>query len=107
MDGDIETYWAAKDQADPVSLTVRLKNPEQANVFEVREFLPYGQRIKGFELDVLVDGIWKKVKEGTTVGNKRLIRFETATIEALRFTITEAKAAPVITEMGLYLEAEI
>jgi len=107
LDGDIETYWAAKDQADPVSLTVKLKNPEQANVFEVREFLPYGQRIKGFELEVLVDGIWKKVKEGTTVGNKRLIRFETATIEALRFTITEAKAAPVITEMGLYLEAEI
>jgi len=107
LDGNLETYWAAKDQADAVNLTLRLENPQKANVFEVREFLPYGQRIKGFELEVLADGLWKKIKVGTTVGSKRLIRFDTATIEALRFTITETKAAPLITEMGLYLEAEI
>ncbi|MGB0393362.1 MAG: hypothetical protein ACPGCK_05775, partial [Flavobacteriaceae bacterium] len=84
-----------------------LEAPQKANVFQVREYLPMGQRIKAFTLEVKTNGEWKTVKESTTIGNKRLVRFETTEVEAVRFTIHDAKAAPVLSEMGLYLAPNI
>ena len=45
---------------------------------------------------------WKSIKTGTTIGNKRLIRFTTNDINAIRITILETKDIPVISEIGLY-----
>lgn len=107
LDGNNDTHWAAKDVDKPVVLTATLEAPQKANVFQVREYLPMGQRIKAFTLEVKTNGEWKTVKESTTIGNKRLVRFETTEVEAVRFTIHDAKAAPVLSEMGLYLAPNI
>jgi len=103
LDHNNNTYWAAKDEAAQVVLTATMDTPQKANVFEVREYLPMGQRIKLFSLEVQTEGVWKTVKESTTVGNKRLVRFDTTMVEAIRFSIHDAKAAPVLSEIGLYL----
>ena len=84
------------------TIELQLENPEEANTFMIQEYLPMGQRIKSFYFEVLSEGSWKKVYEGTTIGNKRLIRFDTQTIEGVRFTITDTKAQVVLSNMGLY-----
>ncbi|MDA1019828.1 MAG: hypothetical protein O2790_06475 [Bacteroidetes bacterium] len=45
---------------------------------------------------------WELIKTGSTVGNKRLIRFNDNQIDAIRITIKEAKDIPFISEIGLY-----
>ena len=61
-----------------------------------------GQRVKSFYFEVFTGGNWQKVYEGSTIGNKRLIRFKTQTIERARFTVTDKKAQIVISNIGLF-----
>ena len=73
----------------------------------IQEYLPMGQRIKSFTLEILRDGIWVKEYEGTTIGNKRLVRFDTQTIDGLRFTVNETKARVVLSNLGLFKAPEL
>ena len=107
IDGDPETYWASNKNSKPAVITLSPQSPQKATIFEIREHLPFGQRVKAFQLELKTNGEWKTIKQGTTIGNKRLIRFDPIEVEALRFTIFESKAAPVISEIGLYLEPKL
>ena len=51
---------------------------------------------------IKTNGEWKHIEKGATIGNKRLIRFETTLISALRFSIEDSKASPVISNIGVY-----
>ena len=53
----------------------------RVNTFMIQEYLPMGQRIKSFYFEVFSGGNWEKMYEGSTIGNKRLIRFQTQNIE--------------------------
>ena len=45
--------------------------------------------------------------EGTTIGNKRLVRFDTQTIDGLRFTVNETKARVVLSNLGVFKAPEL
>ena len=107
IDGDPETYWASNKNSKPAVITLSPQSPQKATIFEIREHLPFGQRVKAFQLELKTNGEWKTIKQGTTIGNKRLIRFDPIEVEALRFTIFESKASPVISVIGLYLEPKL
>ncbi|MEO6473474.1 discoidin domain-containing protein, partial [Luteolibacter sp.] len=61
-----------------------------------------GQRVKGFTVEAHVDGNWKEVAKGSTIGYKRILRFAGVKADQVRFTITDSKASPVISSIGLY-----
>ncbi len=73
----------------------------------IQEYIPLGQRIKSFAVEILSSGKWKMVYQGSTIGNKRLVRFETQTVEAVRFKVNESKAQVVLSNAGLYRAPEI
>ena len=66
-----------------------------------------GQRVKSFTLEILTKRSWVKVYEGTTIGNKRLVRFDTQTINGIRFTVNETKAQVVLSNLGLFKAPEL
>jgi len=39
---------------------------------------------------------------GTTIGRKRIITFPAKEVSAVRFTVTSAKASPLISEIEIY-----
>jgi alpha-L-fucosidase len=49
-----------------------------------------------------VDGNWQEVAKATTIGYKRILRFPTVEATRVRFTITDSKSCPVISNIGLY-----
>ena len=51
---------------------------------------------------IKVNEKWVTVEKGTTVGKKRLIKFEPLIVKDLRFTIVDSKDIPLISELGLY-----
>ena len=67
-----------------------------------REDISKGQRVEGFTLEAWKDGQWKKIAEGTTVGYKRLLRFQDIQTSKVRVTITATRLTAYISEMGLY-----
>ena len=107
IDNNPDTFWVATADDEKPSITLLLNTAQEANTFMIQEYLPLGQRIKSFTFEVLVNGVWEKVYEGSTIGNKRLIRFETQALDGVRFTVTDSKAQAVFSNMGLFKAPEL
>ena len=101
-DDNEETYWTTNDGIIEATLKLSFEKPVLANVFKISEFIPLGQRIKSFRFEIKSNHKWAIIKEGSTIGNKRLIRFKTCKIDAIRFSILDSKSSPIISELGLY-----
>lgn len=103
-DGNRDTYWTTDDAAATPELVLDLGRPARLNVVSLREFLPLGQRVEAFALDVWRDGAWHEFARGTSIGNRRLIRTAPLTTDKVRLRITQAPVCPAISEVGLFLE---
>ena len=98
-----------------VTTILDFTQPTIFNRFLAEEDIVLGQRVKKFTLEALVDGQWLPLKDElvehgdglTTIGHRRIICFPTIAATKLRFTITDAKAQPVIKKLGVYLAPEL
>ncbi|MDO5608668.1 MAG: alpha-L-fucosidase [Capnocytophaga sp.] len=102
IDGNSQTYWTTDDGITNASLEIHFKNSTALNRFMVREYIPLGQRVKAFRLEYDDNDSWKIIDEQTTIGYKRILRFDPVTTTRLRFTILDAKDVPVISEIAVY-----
>lgn len=107
VDGNKNTYWAADDNIKTASLTIDFGKPSRFNRFLVQEDIRLGQRVKAFTVEGLVDGSWKELAKATTIGYKRILRFPSVTATKVRFTITDSKSCPVISNIGVYNAPQI
>ena len=106
-DGNKDTYWATDDGVIKASLNVDFGKPITFNRFLVQEYIRLGQRIKTFTVEALVDGNWKELVKATTIGYKRILLFPTVRATQLRINITDSKACPVISTIGIYNAPQI
>lgn len=72
------------------------------DVIEIQEYIPLGQRISSFTVDVRVNGEWMSYGEGGTIGYKRLVKGAPITADAVRVNITGAYAVPLINNVSVY-----
>jgi alpha-L-fucosidase len=105
VDGDAATYWATDDGATTGTLRLELAHPSRFDQVRAREAVALGQRVEAWALDVEVDGAWKTVAEATTIGIRRIVRFEPVTASRVRLRVTRARACPAIAEVALFLSA--
>ena len=89
------------------SVTYKLKSNSEIDIVMLRERIEHGQRVEAFEVEVLTRKGWQKVAEGTTIGNKRLLRIEPVKASKLRVTILGSRAEAQIAEAGAFRSAEI
>jgi alpha-L-fucosidase len=105
IDNRRETYWATDDAERTPALVLDLKRDVTFNVVRIREFLPLGQRVEAFSVDVWRDGRWTEFANGTSIGNCRLLRKAAVTTSKVRLRITQAPVCPAISEFALFAEA--
>ncbi|MGE5296829.1 MAG: alpha-L-fucosidase [Solirubrobacterales bacterium] len=103
-DADRSTYWATDDEVHEAEVVVNLGEPTLFNRVRVQEYIQLGQRIEGFTVEARVDGAWKKVAEGTTIGPRRILCFDGVLADQVRLAITSSRACPTISTLELYLE---
>ncbi len=102
LDNNKDTYWATDDDVTKASLTIDLGKPTLFNRFLVQEYIRLGQRVKAFTVEALIDGNWKDVAKATTIGYKRILRFPSVKATKVRFSITDSKSCPLISNIGIY-----
>ncbi len=102
VDNNPDTYWATDDSVKTASLTVDLGQTTKFNRFLVQEDIRLGQRVKGFTLEALVNNEWQLITSQTTIGRKRILRFPEVTATKVRLNITDSKACPVISNIGIF-----
>jgi alpha-L-fucosidase len=102
VDGNPETYWATDDGVLSASLILDFGKEITFNRFLAREYIPLGQRVREFSIEAWVDGGWEEIDRQTTIGSKRILRFDNIRSQKLRFTILDARACPLITTVEVY-----
>ena len=102
VDGNKNTYWATDDAVTSASLTIDFGKPATFNRFLAQEYIRLGQRVKAFTVEGLINGSWKELANGATIGYKRILLFPSVTATQIRFTITAAKSCPLISNIGVY-----
>lgn len=104
-DGKYDTYWATKDDVTTGTIEFALPRVERVNRMLLQEYIPLGQRVQSFIVEYLDNKQWTPVKlneETTTIGYKRLLRFETIQTKALRVRITAARGSLCINNIEAY-----
>ncbi|HZJ79567.1 MAG TPA: alpha-L-fucosidase [Dysgonamonadaceae bacterium] len=96
------SYWRA-DNGDYKEY--KIKEGETINTVLLQEDILKGQRVEVFKVEGLIDGSWTKLAEGTTIGYKRLLRFDDVSPEKIRVTITETRSNSNINKIGAYYAA--
>ena len=78
-DGEYDTYWATEDSVTSAVIEFEWPAPQKVNRMLLQEYIPLGQRVQSFVVEYNKEGEWLPVKlneETTTIGYKRLLRFE-------------------------------
>lgn len=102
-DSDYDTSIKPKIKTGATEILFKTKEPISFNVLSIQEDIRKGQRVESFELDIRDNtGKWVKIAEGSTIGHKRLLRFETTTAKEIKIVIHQVRDIPSIAEIGLY-----
>jgi alpha-L-fucosidase len=102
LDGNNATHYTTKANDTTTVIELQLKSPESFNVLQLQENIRMGQRIERFEFDYWDGKEWKIAAKGTTIGYKRLLRFNTVTTNKVRLKILSSRLNPCLSEFGIY-----
>ncbi len=101
-DEDSQTYWATEDGVNEASIEIDLGKKTEFNRLRLEEFIALGQRINSFSLEAETNGKNQLICEGTTVGYKRLLKFEPVIAQKLRLKLKTNAPCVTLSEIGLY-----
>ncbi len=100
IDGDKNTYWAPKNTSG--ILEVDLGEPLTFNVSMIMEYIALSQRVEEYSIEVFNGSEWKTIVNGTTIGHKKLDRFDDIKASKIRLNIKRSSDVPLIRSFGLF-----
>ncbi len=101
-DGDPETYWTTNDTTVSASLTLTFDAEVEMNRLMLQEYIPLGQRVQDFSIEVKDSGQWKEIDRQTTMGYKRILRFEAVRTGQIRINILKSKGPPLLSNVRIF-----
>ena len=102
IDGNKDTYWATDNDITSGAITVEFDGPTEVNRLLLQEYIPLGQRIQNFIVEAEVDGKWVEIDGQTTIGHRRILKFEMVNATKLRVDFKKAKGSLAISNLELY-----
>ena len=99
-----DAFYKPFDGENAPEIVLRLPEARAVSILSLKEHIPMSQRIERFAVDVRTEegGNWKQIAEGTTVGYRKILRFDPVTTDAVRIRILDSRVCPVLSFVGLY-----
>jgi alpha-L-fucosidase len=102
LDGDRDSYWATDDDITTAHLVFQFQDSQEISYIVLQEHIKLGQRVKAFHLEAKIEGEWKTIAEGTTIGYKRILPLKGVVSKEIRVVIDASLACPVLSEVQLF-----
>jgi len=83
-------------------LDLDLASPATIDHIVTMEDITEGQRVREYVLQGKVDGHWKELCHGTSIGHKKIDRIQPITVEAVRLICTKSVGEPIIRKLAVY-----
>ena len=97
-----DSYYKPFDGENAVTLNVKLPEEKTVSHVVVKECIPFSQRIEKYAIDAKVGGEWVEVASGTTVGYKKIAKFDAVKTDEIRIRILDSRVCPIISFVGIY-----
>ena len=83
-------------------LTLKFKKAKTVNHVILQEDLRFGECVRSFKIEGLVNGKWEVLSKGSSIGNKRILKFEDRKISRLRLIVLNAVRKPQIKNLSAF-----
>lgn len=100
----------AKDASERTvdnSMTVSFKKAVTFTQLILKEDIRKGQRIKGFEVEALINGDWKTIAKGTTISHKRILLLPETTASEVKITFHTDASELIFPKVEIYNVPEL
>ncbi len=84
------------------SLILKLGHKQPVNYCIIQENIKNGERIRQYKIEAKVNGKWRTICNGESVGHKRIGKFNPVETDILRLTVNESVALPDIINFSAY-----
>ena len=96
-----ESYWQSDTDEAPW-IEIDLMDDYDINKLVLREAVALGQRIEKYTVLGMVDGKWKKLGEGTTIGACSICRFPELRVQNIRVVIEKTRGFAALRGLEAY-----
>lgn len=83
-------------------LSLDLKGKQKGNYYILQEDITLGERIRAYRVEARTGGKWVTVAKGTSVGHKRIERFDPIETTAFRVVVEQCTDTPQIRDFSVY-----
>ena len=101
-DGDKDTYWAVNDSTTTAALEIDLGQSREIRYVIIQEYIKLGQRVKSFTVEGRENNEWRPLASATTIGYKRILKFDPVQADRIRIRITSSKPCPILSNVEVY-----
>lgn len=102
---DYDRYWAVEDGLKKAELQFDFPERTAVNRVLLQEYIPNGQNVSSFSLERFINGKWLPIEvteDLTTIGHKRIVRFQTVSMDKLRIRFKTCKGTLCISNVAAY-----
>jgi alpha-L-fucosidase len=93
--------WRPADASTAAVAEIDLGRERPVGLADLREDILQGQWLEHVTVEVMVDGAWRQVGEGSTVGCRRLLRWDPVAARRVKITVVGA-SRPSSLRLGLF-----
>ncbi|WP_426662657.1 alpha-L-fucosidase [Rhodanobacter aciditrophus] len=102
LDTNPDTYWSAAHSVRDAWLEIELPRDVEFDTLELGEAIAFGQNIANYRVETWNNGAWQPLAWGTTIGHKKLTRFDPVRTTRLRVLLEFAYGTPRLSRVAAY-----
>lgn len=95
-------YWHSGMHPKNATLVLDLGDDYDIDKIVLGEHIQSGQQIEQFTLSAEINGKWKRLAKGSTIGYRRILRFPETRIQRFQLTITQTREFATISHFAAY-----
>ena len=98
-----DDYYKTYDGENTAEITVKLDKVCDVTHVVIKEHIPMSQRVESYIIEAqTADGTWHEIAKGTTIGYKKIEKFDAVATDTIRIRITDSRVCPILSFIGVY-----